>query len=142
MASFKVNSTDLFAQAKQGVAKNLLAAAVFFQTQLMKELGARTPATKTIKKGRKKHRVFIKPFSAEGEYPMKRTGFLQANILYEPTKVADVVGEGMRVRVGYGRNAFYGAVLEFKLKRLGLMRTLKDLQPQLSKLAASAVTIK
>jgi hypothetical protein len=35
------------------------------------------------------------------------------------------------VRVGLRRNAFYGAVLEVRYRRLGLKDTLLDLLPQL-----------
>ena len=131
---FKSNSAALRGDIREQAAKNLLAAAVFYQTQLMAKLGERTPAVKTIKKGKRSRRVFVPPFSLPGEYPMKRTGFLQQSILIEPTKVSEVEKD-LRIKVGYSFNAFYGSILEFKLLRNGLMKTLKDLEPYLTALA-------
>lgn len=135
---FNSNATKLINEVQTQAAKNLLAAAVYFQTHLMKKLGERTPQTKTIKVGKKTRRVFIPPYSKAGEYPMKRTGFLQANIKFEPTNV-EAVKSTFKVKVGYGFNASYGAVLEFKMLRLGLIKTLSDLQPYLEKLASAKV---
>lgn len=135
---YNSNAHQIVGASRTQLAKNLLAATVYFQTHLMKKLGERTPAVKTIKEGKKTRRVFIPPYSKAGEYPMKRTGFLQANIKFEPANVKAVEVE-LKVRVGYGFNASYGAVLEFKMMRLGLMKTLEDLTPYLSKLASGNV---
>lgn len=135
---FNSNAANLVDEVQTQAAKNLLAAAVYFQTHLMQKLGERTPETKTIKIGKKSRRVFVPPYSLPGEYPMKRTGFFQANIKFEPTSVNEVKKD-FKVRVGYGFNAFYGAILEFKLLRSGLMKTLNDLSPYLAKLASAKV---
>lgn len=131
---YNSNAHNIIDASRKQVARNLLAATVYFQTHLMKKLGERTPNYRDVKKGKQRYREFVPPFSLPGEYPMKRTGFLQASIVFEPTKPAEVE-KNLKVRVGYSNNAFYGAVLEFKLMRAGLMKTLEDLGPYLTKLA-------
>jgi hypothetical protein len=120
---FRNNSTRFNAANRETVAENLLAAAVFFQAQHMQRLNKSFP-----------------PASKQGQYPAKRTGNLQANILYSPESVPEIT-RNLYVTVGYGKTASYGSILEFKKKRLGLMQTLKDLQPQLSALVGAKVKI-
>lgn len=137
---YNSNAQNIISTARKQTARNLLAATVYFQTHLMMKLGERTPNYKDVKIGKQKHRIFVPPFSLPGEYPMKRTGFLQASILFEPSKPAEVE-KTLKVRVGYSYNAFYGAILEFKLMRAGLMKTLEDLSPYLEKLAVASLKI-
>jgi len=96
----------------------LLAAAVFFANQHQQRLGAKTAP----------------PASRPGEYPAKRTGFLQASVLWDPISPIEVE-QTLRIRAGYLANAFYGPILEFQKQRLGLRKTLTDLEPQLGALA-------
>lgn len=137
-AMYNSNASNLVAEARTAAAKNLLAAAVYFQTQFMRRLGERTPETETKRINGRSRRVYVPPFSKPGEYPMKRTGFLQSSIRFEPTSVEQVKTD-LKVRVGYSFNAKYGAILEFKLMRAGLRKTLTDLTPYLSKLASGTV---
>jgi hypothetical protein len=120
---FRNNSARLNAANRETVAENLLAAAVFFQAQHMQRLNKSFP-----------------PASKVGQYPAKRTGHLQANILYSPESVPEIA-RNLYVTVGYGKTAEYGSTLEFQKKRLGLRQTLKDLQPQLSALVGAKVKI-
>jgi len=108
--------------------KKLMRAAVYLMNQHQQRLNTPAPAV------RRRGRVRYTGASAPGEYPRKRTGFLQANVWMEPLDPIQIAQEGT-VRVGLRSNAFYGAVLEVKYKRLGLRRTLKDLLPQLRAIA-------
>lgn len=58
------------------------------------------------------------PASARGEYPRRRTGNLRSGIIV--TKV------GKGYEIGYADRAFYGAILELKLGRLGIRHTAVD----------------
>jgi hypothetical protein len=120
---FRNNSAQFNAANRQAIAENLLSAAVFFQAQHMQRLNKSFP-----------------PASKVGQYPAKRTGHLQASIVYEPESVPEVA-RNLYVTVGYGKTASYGSILEFQKKRLGLMQTLKDLQPQLSALVGAKVKV-
>ena len=109
-------------------AKKLARAAVYLMNQHQQRLNKPAPAV------RRRGRVRYTGASAPGEYPRKRTGFLQANVTFQPTTIAEIIRAGM-VRVGLMANAFYGAVLEVRYHRLGLRRTLADMLPQLRALA-------
>lgn len=120
---FRNNMANMLAETREAAATNLMQAAIFFQAQMMQRLNKTGP-----------------PASKPGQYPRKRTGHLQASILYEPESIPEVA-RNLYVRVGYGKTASYGSVLEFTKKRLGLIQTLKDLQPQLSALASAKVKV-
>lgn len=109
-------------------ATKLARAAVYFVAQHQQRLNVPAPAE------RRNGRVRYTGASAPGEYPRKRTGFLQANVAFNPTTIREIAEQGM-VRVGLNQNAFYGAVLEVKYRRKGLKDTLADLVPQLQALA-------
>ncbi len=98
----------------------LLRMAVTLQVHLMQRLNVSNP------------RPYDTP-SAHGEYLRKRTGWLQAHIVYEPATPAAVAKAG-HVRIGYGRSAFYGAVFEVRKTRKGLLDALEEIRPQLSKM--------
>jgi len=108
----------------QRQASKLARAAVYLMSQHQRRLNKPAPAV------RANGRVRYTGASRPGEYPNKRTGFLQANVTFAPTDIAGIIAAG-RVRVGLRRNAFYGAVLEVRYRRLGLKDTLQDLLPQL-----------
>lgn len=137
-AIFNSNATAVIGEARKQLAQNLMRATLFFEQQLMAKLGERTPATKTVKVGGKSRRVYVPPFSKPGEYPMKRTGFLQASVRHEPTSLAEVE-KSMHIKVGYRSEAFYGAILEVSLDRLGLKKTLEDNQGYLKTIASASV---
>ena len=63
--------------------------------------------------------------SKPGEYPRKRTGFLQKSVAFTPDSIPEIA-KTLRIRIGYDANAFYGPRLEIIMKRLGLVKTLKD----------------
>jgi len=110
-------------------ARKLARAAIYLMNQHQQRLNKPAPAIRNHR-----GRVQYTGASAPGEYPRKRTGFLQANVMFAPTSIAEIVKAGM-IRVGLMANAFYGAVLEVRYHRLGLRRTLADLLPQLRALA-------
>jgi hypothetical protein len=109
-------------------AQKLARAAVYLMNHHQQRLNKPAPAV------RRRGRVRYTGASASGEYPRKRTGFLQANVMFRPSTIAEIIRQGM-IRVGLMANAFYGAVLEVRYHRLGLRRTLSDLLPQLRALA-------
>jgi len=110
--------------------KKLMRAAVYLMNQHQQRLNKPAPAVK------RKGKVRYTGASAPGEYPRKRTGFLQANVWMEPLDPYQIAQEGS-VRVGLRANAVYGAILEVRYKRLGLKRTLQDLVPQLRAIAGA-----
>lgn len=58
------------------------------------------------------------PPSKPGEFPRWVTGNLRESIVYEPTSPQDA-GREQKVRVGYSKAGFYGAILELAKGRLG-----------------------
>lgn len=102
-------------------AKRILRAAVYFVSLHKQKLGVSNP------------RPYETP-SRPGEYPRKRTGWLQAHVAWEPTQVADIIAGGYSVRAGYVRNASYGIVLELFRGRLGLDETVRRHRQQLAAL--------
>jgi|SRR5579883_840524 len=111
---------------KRRAAANLLAAAVFFENAHRQRLGVPNPPP---------HADSSKP----GEYPRLRTGFGQKGLTHYPRTVAEVAKLGY-VRVGFVENARYMVILEVARDRLGLLRTLEDLRPQLAALATGRLT--
>lgn len=75
--------------------------------------------------------------SVPGQYPKVRTGALKKGTQYFPRQLAQVKREG-RVRVGYLQSVFYGLVLELKLRRLGLLETLRRTRQQIAAFAVNA----
>lgn len=108
------------AELKNATARGLLAAAVTLQSEEKARVNVSNQQGKAP--------------SSPGEYPRKRTGFGQAGIVYEPTTVAGVA-QGMRVRVGYLRNAFYLGYLGVKRKRKWLVDTVKSIRATLATVA-------
>lgn len=100
------------------MAGRMLVAAVYLASQHQQKLGKSNPAP---------HNKPSKP----GEYPRKRTGFLQKSVGWSPGNVL-AVKTAKKIQIGYDANAFYGPVLEIMQKRLGLLKTFTDLLPQLS----------
>lgn len=112
-------------QTEDEMAGRMLVAAVFFTSQHQQKLGKSNPSPHT------------KP-SKPGEYPRKRTGFLQKSVGWSPGNVL-AVKTSKKILIGYDANAFYGPVLEIMRKRLGLLKTFTDLLPQLSAIVSKPV---
>lgn len=139
------NGDALLQQVKEQAAKRLLRAAVFFQQQQMQRLNTSAePFRKRIKfkkgdfvlgpGGGKRTGYYVTRYarpSKPGEYPHKRTGNLQANVVLSASSIAQILADGLSVKSGLRENADYGLVLEFLRDRLGFMQTMKDLQPEL-----------
>jgi len=73
--------------------------------------------------------------SRRGEYPKKRTGFGQANVMYQPTSPGEI-GKQQFVDVGYAANAFYMQWLHDEHNRKGIEETAKDMNAQLQAVVA------
>jgi len=117
---------DKLSIPRNEMARRLAAAAVFYVVQHQSRLGKSNPGPLYLKS------------SKPGEYPRKRTGFLQKSVGYQPDDLQDIE-KSMTVRLGYDANASYGPRLEIVMRRLGLVKTLDDLIPQLSAIIGTAV---
>ena len=98
-------------------------ATVYFWTLLQTAIGVSNP------------RPYLTP-SLPGEPPRKRTGFLQANVLFELDKA------GLKSRTGVSTNARYGLFLELGTKRgllprPWLLATLEKFFPEIKAQAES-----
>jgi hypothetical protein len=121
-ATFNNRAAEKFTGEVPG--KILMAMAATLQTRIMEKVNVANP------------RPYLTP-SVDGEYLRKRTGWLQAHIVYWPT-TADAVGKAGYVRIGYGKSAFYGAIWEVRKRRKGLLDALDEVRPQLMEMARKA----
>lgn len=141
---------DLMRQAQQAAGKRLLRAALYFvqyhqqKTGLSAEPYTRT-RTRTTSRGPKgsTYTDYARP-SRPGEYPRKRTGGGQANILYDPPTPAGAGAEG-KVRIGARNLQLIGnpplphmLFLESKRDRLGFRQSAADLKDQIRALLEAA----
>ena len=117
------NGDDEIEWIRLEAAKSLLRAATFFEATMQNRLNVSNP------------RPYLTP-SRVGEYPRKRTGFGAANLTHEPIDLSEIARK-QYVRVGFMENASYMLVLELFMGRLGLLKTLEDIAPQLSAFAVS-----
>lgn len=69
--------------------------------------------------------------SRPGEYPRSRTGKLARSVTYWPSRVQEVAKK-LEISLGYLPEAFYGGILEKKMRRLGLQRTMTDIARQIA----------
>lgn len=121
-ATFNVGDVnELAADVRRKLAERLLRVAVYFQTQHKARLSKPNPPP---------HKDSSKP----GEYPRLRTGFGRGSTVYDPSTV-DEIARDLSVKVGYLAGAWYMPFLELHRERLGLLKTLDDLRPQLQALA-------
>lgn len=65
------------------------------------------------------------PASVPGEYPARRTGNLRRSTVARPKSVATIQSTGV-IRIGYLDRAFYGVILETKMRRLSFADTVAD----------------
>lgn len=136
MPGIKVDNTKQFTEAiRNDIGARLARCAVYLSNFHQAKLGVPCPAT------RGKLGIQYYNASKPGEYPKKRTGFLQASVLVEPLDL-NKIAKAKKVTIGYAAAAFYGPVLEVMRKRLGLVRSLKDCLPMLQKLAGGKFSIK
>jgi hypothetical protein len=122
--TIKINA-NLAQFTQQEMGRRLAACVVFYCTQHQQRLGKSNPFP---------HLNSSKP----GEYPRKRTGFLQKSVAYSPVSIQEITSK-LDIKVGYDANAFYGPVLEVMRKRLGLVKTLEDLKTQLGAIVGQPV---
>jgi hypothetical protein len=47
----------------------------------------------------------------KGSFPAVRTGHLRDGIIHQPTSLAAIVADGLKIKVGYRAAAFYGIAL-------------------------------
>lgn len=106
-------------------AEALLRVAAYFWTQHSLRLGKANP------------RPYLDS-SKPGEYPRRRTGAGQSALAFEPT-TREAVARTQAIRVGFRQNEPHLLILELRKdvtkRRLGLLKTLDDLRPQLAALA-------
>ena len=102
-------------------AKRLQYATQYFWQQLTRRLSVSNPA----------------PYldsSKPGEYPRKRTGRGIASVIWGPMDVAGIFANGMKTRAGVLPigTTNYMLILEFNRDRLGFLKTVEDIKPQLT----------
>lgn len=121
----------------------LLRLAVTVQTAYRGKIGAsagpyRVKRTRTTKAGPKGSRyTAYKSPSRPCEYLKKRTGHLQAGILYEPT-TADAAGRAGEIRIGYAASVRYGGIWELRgaqQRRKGLIDLVAEMRGELQAVA-------
>lgn len=112
---------------KAEMARRLATAAILFVNEHQKRLNKSNPYP---------HNNPSKP----GEYPKKRTGFLQKSVTFQPTNLPELE-RTLSLKLGYDANAFYGAVLEVRMRRLGLVKTLTDMLPKLARVVGTKMGI-
>lgn len=124
---------------RESAAKRLLVAARFYVDQHRLRLnvpntGERRTRTRNTAGGPKgsTYTVYAHP-SKPGEYPHKITGHGQQGVAYQPASVAEVAAS-LFVRIGYFRPVRYMLVLELFRRRLGLVKTLRDLRATLKRI--------
>jgi hypothetical protein len=128
-----------FQVLKKKAAQQLLAVGVFFVRSHANRLNVSNPGTRRKRRGgRGSYTVYDSP-SKRGEYPRARTGALKRGQRYSPTTVEGVIANALTIRVGMLKNVFYGVVLEMRLGRLGLLKTLEDLRPLLREIVKKTV---
>lgn len=113
----KVNA-ELMGSIRKELAGRMISAAKHFTEIHSKRLSVPNPAPHVNS-------------SRPGEYPRSRTGNLARSVAYTPTTTAKV-SASMKVTIGYKPEAFYGGILENKMRRLGLRRTLMDVARQIA----------
>src|SRR5690349_11516525 len=112
---------------RRAAAEGLLAAAILFMNQMRQRVSRPNPP----------------PYldsSKEGEYPRLRTGAGEKALTMQPASVDDVIRGGF-VRVGYVEGDHHLLILELARNRLGLLKTLDDMRPQLAALATAAFRV-
>lgn len=109
------------------IAQRLLLAAVTASIEHQRRLNRSNP------------RPYVDP-SKPGEYPRKRTGYLQASTTYYPQSPRDVLLAGF-VDVGYSESGFYGEALVNR-GRKGIEDTIDDMRTQLEGIVAGNGTQK
>lgn len=115
-------------EIQEELARRMMAATLFFVEQHQQRLNVSNPFP---------HLTPSKP----GEYPRKRTGFLQKSVAYLPLSIPEVMRTWV-IKLGYDANAFYGPRLEVMMKRLGLVRTLREILPQMAKIIGQKVSMR
>lgn len=72
--------------------------------------------------------------SAPGEYPRSRTGKLASSVYHWPSSAQQLLGskKTMEVFIGYRDEAFYGGILEKRMRRLGLRKTMESIAKQVA----------
>lgn len=118
-------NTKFFESVQNEIGDRLAQAAIFFANTHAARLGRPNPTPHDNP-------------SIPGEYPKKRTGFLQKSVGIEPTDRAEIRKQ-LLVKIGYDASAFYGPRLEIVMMRLGLARTLDDTRTRLSAIIGQPV---
>lgn len=99
--------------AKTEAARRVARAAVYVQQYHQQRLSISNP---------RPYETSSKP----GEYPRKRTGALVGAIVTDSLKNSDIIGRGIKAKIGVLKSALYGLILEEKKQRLGFKRTAED----------------
>lgn len=118
-----IDKNGLMDDAERSLAERLLRAAIYVENAHQQKVGVS---------------YFAEGPSKKGEYPHKRTGQGQANIIHGPLTVDGIIAGGLRVRIGARKSSVIGkdlplphlVYLERFRGRLGFKDTAKDLQDE------------
>ena len=114
-------------EIRDQLARRMTAAVLYFVAQHQQKLNVSNPIP------------HLNP-SKPGEYPKKRTGFLQSSVAFSPGTLPEI-SRDLSISIGYDANAFYGPVLEVMRNRLGLVATLHAVLPQMTAIIGQPVTV-
>jgi hypothetical protein len=124
------NASTLSSALSKDIGMKLARCAIYFSNYHQQKLGVPCP----------KNDFGYYNASVAGQYPKKRTGFLQSSVAFAPDTIPELA-RASRVKIGYQKAAFYGPVLEIMMKRSGLVRSLTDITPILSKIAGAPMRV-
>lgn len=133
------NARQLSTALQQDIGRKLARCGIFLAAYHQQKLGVACPHDRVEATANTSSIRYRNP-SQPGEYPKKRTGFLQASVLFAPTTVSDLE-RSKAVRIGYAKAAFYGPVLEVMMRRLGLVRSLTDTLSMLSRIMGAPLRV-
>lgn len=120
--SFQWRGDAVFQAISAGAAKGIMAAMLAFETEHRKRVSVPNPPP-------------YKNSSKPGEYMRLRSGAGQKALTHEPASLAELQKTGVG-RVGFRKgDGDHMLILELARQRLGLLKTLEDMRPQLAKLA-------
>jgi len=136
------NGDDILNRLQAEVAKRLLLAATFLQSEYRKRVnipntGTRRKRTRDTAAGKKgsSYTTYDNP-SRPGEYPRKITGAGQQGTAFEPASIAAIVAGGVEVLVGHRKNVEYMAFLAQHFARKSIIDAATEVRGQLKAIIA------
>lgn len=116
-----INSRQVMNGIVKAQAERMIDAAKYFAGVHSQRLSVPNPAP-------------YKNSSSPGQYPRSRSGKLASSVVVTPGSIQPLLKakKEMTVSVGYKPEAFYGTILEKRMRRLGLKRTMESIAKQVA----------